>query len=49
MEALSDSTVIRLWRMVNASSLLHEDEDGKDFSELFDKKGHWQEDEQTAR
>ncbi|MDD5028730.1 MAG: RNA polymerase factor sigma-70 [Rhodoferax sp.] len=35
-------------RMVNASSLLHEDEDGEDFSELFDKKGHWQEDEKPA-
>lgn len=35
-------------RMVEASSLLHEDEDGEDFSELFDGKGFWQSDEKPA-
>lgn len=35
-------------RMVDASSLLREDEEGEDFSELFDKKGFWQEDEKPA-
>lgn len=35
-------------RMVNASSLLHEDEEDEDFSELFDKKGFWQPDERPA-
>lgn len=35
-------------RMVEASSLLHEDEDGEDFSELFDGKGFWQNDEKPA-
>lgn len=35
-------------RMVNTSSLLREDEEGEDFSELFDHKGHWQEDENPA-
>ncbi len=35
-------------RMVEASSLLHEDEDGEDFSELFDDKGFWQSDEKPA-
>jgi RNA polymerase sigma-70 factor (TIGR02943 family) len=29
-------------RLVDASSLLREDEESEDFSELFDKKGHWQ-------
>jgi len=35
-------------RMVEASSLLREDEEGEDFSELFDKKGFWQSDEKPA-
>ena len=35
-------------RMVDASSLLREDEDGEDFSELFNRKGFWQEDEKPA-
>jgi len=35
-------------RMVNASSLLHEDEEYEDYSELFDAKGHWQDDERPA-
>lgn len=35
-------------RMVDASSLLHEDEEAEDFSELFDKKGFWQADERPA-
>jgi RNA polymerase sigma-70 factor (ECF subfamily) len=35
-------------RMVNASSLLREEEEGEDFSELFDKKGFWQADEKPA-
>ncbi|MBE0473656.1 MAG: RNA polymerase factor sigma-70 [Rhodoferax sp.] len=35
-------------RMVDASSLLREDEEGEDFSELFNKKGVWQEDEKPA-
>ncbi|NCP55643.1 MAG: RNA polymerase factor sigma-70, partial [Rhodoferax sp.] len=35
-------------RMVEASSLLHEDEEGEDFSELFDRKGFWQSDEKPA-
>lgn len=32
-------------RMINASSLLREDEEGEDFSELFDTQGFWQADE----
>jgi len=35
-------------RMVDASSLLREDEEGEDFSELFDRKGFWQSDEKPA-
>jgi len=35
-------------RMVDASSLLREDEEGEDFSELFDHKGHWLADESPA-
>lgn len=35
-------------RMVDASSLLREDEEGEDFSELFDQKGFWQADERPA-
>ncbi|GAB4216758.1 MAG: RNA polymerase factor sigma-70 [Rhodoferax sp.] len=35
-------------RMVDASSLLHENEEGEDFSELFNKKGFWQEDEKPT-
>lgn len=35
-------------RMVDASSLLREDEEGEDFSELFDQKGMWQADEKPA-
>lgn len=35
-------------RMVNASSLLREDEEAEDFSELFDHRGHWQTDEKPA-
>lgn len=35
-------------RTVDASSLLREDEEDEDFSELFDKKGFWQQDEKPA-
>lgn len=35
-------------RMVDASSLLREDEESEDFSELFDQKGFWQADEKPA-
>jgi len=35
-------------RMVDASSLLREDEEGEDFAELFDTKGMWQTDERPA-
>lgn len=35
-------------RMGDASSLLREDEESEDFSELFDKKGFWQGDEKPA-
>lgn len=35
-------------RMVDASSLLREDEEKEDFSELFDQKGFWQADERPA-
>ncbi len=35
-------------RLVDASSLLREDEESEDFSELFDKKGFWQIDEKPA-
>lgn len=35
-------------RVVDASSLLREDDEGEDFSELFDHKGHWQADEKPA-
>lgn len=32
-------------RLVDASSLLHEEEEGEDFTSLFDRKGFWQPDE----
>jgi RNA polymerase sigma-70 factor (TIGR02943 family) len=32
-------------RLINASSLLREDEEDEDFSALFEDKGHWQADE----
>lgn len=35
-------------RLVAASSLLRENEEGEDFSELFDRNGFWQEDERPA-
>ena len=35
-------------RLVDASSLLREDEEKEDFSELFDQKGFWQQDERPA-
>lgn len=35
-------------RMVDASSLLREDEEKEDFSELFDQKGFWLKDERPA-
>lgn len=35
-------------RTVDASSLLREDEENEDFSELFDQKGFWQADERPA-
>lgn len=35
-------------RMVNASSLLRENEEEEDFSELFDRSGHWLKDERPA-
>lgn len=35
-------------RMVDFSSLLREDEEQEDFSELFDQKGFWQADERPA-
>jgi len=35
-------------RMVDASSLLREGEEGEDFSELFNQKGFWQEDEKPT-
>lgn len=35
-------------RMVDASSLMHEDEENEDFSLLFDKKGFWQPEERPA-
>lgn len=36
-------------RMVNASSLLREEDEDEDFSELlFDRKGHWQQDERPV-
>ena len=35
-------------RMLDASSLLREDEEKEDFSELFDQRGHWQRDERPA-
>lgn len=35
-------------RMVDASSLLRENEEGEEFSELFDQRGHWQKDERPA-
>ena len=35
-------------RMLDASRLLHEDEEAQDFSELFDQRGHWQRDEGPA-
>ncbi len=35
-------------RTVNASSLVREDEENEDFSELFDQRGHWQPEERPA-
>ena len=35
-------------RRINASSLLHEDEELEDFAELFDHKGFWQADERPV-
>lgn len=35
-------------RLVDASSLLREEEEKEDFSELFDQKGFWQKDERPA-
>jgi RNA polymerase sigma-70 factor (ECF subfamily) len=35
-------------RMVDASSLLRESEEGEEFSELFDQRGNWQKDERPA-
>lgn len=35
-------------RLINAGSLLREDEEEEDFSALFDKNGHWQPDEKPA-
>lgn len=35
-------------RLVNVNSLLHEDEEDENFSELFDTKGFWQADERPA-
>ncbi|MDE2428556.1 MAG: RNA polymerase factor sigma-70 [Burkholderiales bacterium] len=35
-------------RMAEASSLMHDDEEDEDFSELFDKTGFWQADERPA-
>lgn len=36
-------------RTVDASSLLHSDDEDEDFSELFDRKGFWLEDERPAQ
>lgn len=41
-------TLRQKMRTVNASSLLREDEEDEDFSELFDHRGHWQADEKPA-
>ena len=41
-------TLRQKMRMVDASSLLREDEEGEDFAELFDHRGHWQADERPA-
>jgi RNA polymerase sigma-70 factor (TIGR02943 family) len=41
-------TLRQKMRTVNASSLLREDEEGEDFSELFDHRGHWRADEKPA-
>ncbi len=35
-------------RMVDTSSLLHEDDEDEDFSALFDRRGHWHADERPA-
>lgn len=35
-------------RLVDAASLLHEDEEDEDFAALFDRSGHWQADERPA-
>ncbi len=35
-------------RLVYSGSLLSDNDDGEDLSELFDQKGHWQSDEQPA-
>jgi RNA polymerase sigma-70 factor (ECF subfamily) len=41
-------TLRQKMRTVDTSSLLREDEEGEDFSELFDHRGHWQADERPA-
>ncbi len=41
-------TLRKKQRMVDASSLLREDEEGEDFSELFDHRGHWNSDGRPA-
>lgn len=35
-------------RSADASSLLHENEEEQDFAELFDRRGHWLQDERPA-
>ncbi len=35
-------------RLVYAGSLMHDDEEDEDFSELFEARGHWQSDERPA-
>lgn len=39
----------RKQRLAEASVLMHENEEGEDFAELFDRKGFWQADERPAR
>lgn len=41
-------TLRRKQRLVDASSLLREDEEEEDFSALFDAKGHWHMDDRPA-
>lgn len=41
-------TLRRKQRLVDASSLLREDDEEEDLSELFDQKGHWLKDERPA-